>query len=137
MGKIKFRQPRYHEGKFRYWHYWGFVDGIGGPSFVSPIFHTQGPTREEAEESSQQFADLTDKDGKPLNWWEGDILGIKDEALYEIVKEDGCFWAKLISSPERVFLYSLITDNVTVVGNIYENPELLKVQKNESMGDKK
>jgi len=73
-----------------------------------------------------QYADLTDKDGKPLDWWEGDVLEDTAGTLFEIVKEQGCFWAKTIGTTWMFALYSLVGDNVVVRGNRHENPELLE-----------
>jgi len=138
MKTIKFRQPIFIDGKFDHWHYWGFVNNqsLTLPlEFISPEYHlltcfggSPGPTLAEAQASSQQYADLKDKDGKELNWWEGDILGIKDEALYEIVKDKGCFWAKGIGRMEthKPLLYDLASELFTVIGNDIENPELLE-----------
>lgn len=68
--EIKFRQPLWDKhNKFEGWHFWGFIDG----GFEEPAWSPQSSLKE-AKEQSQQFAGLHDKNGKDLDWWEGDLL---------------------------------------------------------------
>ena len=66
----------------------------------------------------QQYTGLKDKSGKEI--YEGDILKLKD-IIEEIRYED--------DSGGYIFLddfASLFVNNATIVGNIFDNPELLK-----------
>ena len=78
-----------------------------------------------------EYTGLNDKDGKPI--YEGDIIKIKHpykNRYYkgEIIFENGAFEAKGFNFPHydnpNDFKEGL--EYVEVIGNIYENPELLK-----------
>jgi len=86
-----------------------------------------------------QFTGLHDKNGKEI--WEGDIvryygilpltLNTHPEGFMEVVYDEGYFGVKdLGTSHGRVANVCFVNPDdwyeVTVVGNIYENPELLK-----------
>ena len=123
--EIKYRQPiRNKKGEFVEWFYWDI--------FISPAIQQNGlDTRSE----SQQFTGLTDKNGKEI--YEGDIVELKTN--YHT--QDRRFgWQKVEIFFENLQylcknnlgqIYDLIeeTDKGSycweVVGNIYENPELL------------
>lgn len=77
-----------------------------------------------------QFTGLRDKYGKEI--YEGDILrveGIDNEArVTEVVFDGGCFYCQHTPTEfkETVAFHLMFSDNrAIVVGNIYENPELL------------
>ena len=75
-----------------------------------------------------QFTGLYDSESKEV--YEGDILtDIKnanvDENPYVVCFSDGAYYWKCLQSKAEDFLYQAITGNGKVIGNIYENPELL------------
>jgi len=96
--EIKFREPIFIDGVFKSFHYWGFIDGI----FIGPM----------SRKYSQQFTGLHDKNGKDI--YEEDILKhhiYKTKVFMEF--KDGAFSQ----------IYPLC--DFEVIGNTYENPELL------------
>jgi len=127
MRSLKFRQ--FVNGRF---HYWGFLekDRFTGP--VNP------------SDSSQQFTGLFSGLGKEI--YEGDIvesvspmvelgsgkptggIGIVRRTI-EYRMEKGAFWARRLPDG-RWETFGLtqerLTEYYTVVGNVHENPELLK-----------
>lgn len=131
--EIKFRQ--FFEGKF---HYWGYVkEG----EFIAPL-----STSEAQKVESQQFTGLKDKNGNEI--YDGDVLKLFIPSLMtdeetdmsfsspsvEIATvqwdEDGSRWKFTFSTGWEGFRTSSTKEKakkVEVIGNIYENPELLKL----------
>lgn len=82
----------------------------------------------------QWYTGLPDKNGNDICG--GDILDCSYinpmskeivRKLYEVISEDGCFKAKCIGhSPYGDTLLYFVNEKGAVIGNIYENPELLK-----------
>lgn len=69
----------------------------------------------------EQYTNLKDKNGKEI--YEGDIIDFFGEK-YPVIYRAGCFWAEYSKTQkDHLFLYA--TDS-EVIGNIHENPELVK-----------
>ena len=125
MKDIKFRQAIFtRNGQFHSWHYWGFIsDGLS----VSPEINLS--THQQAQERSQQYTGLKDKNGKEI--YEGDILRgnyFKHTKLYE-VRELSIYGLVLKGQVDlSIRFYPDIAqrNSLELIGNIYENPELLK-----------
>lgn len=72
-----------------------------------------------------QFIGLTDKNGKKI--FEGDIVKYINGSPCKIDYNDSQFvmmWKNFYRNFERVY-----DDKIEVIGNIYDNPELLEVEK--------
>ena len=70
-----------------------------------------------------QYTGLKDKNGKKI--FEGDIVLINGKHTDEVIFECGCFLMK-----KQLYNYEFTYqnfDNLEVIGNIYENKELLEV----------
>ena len=124
--EIKFRQPiRDKKGKFLEWFYWGFIDG----EWIQWAIQQNGlDTRKEGE----QFTGL--KDSKGTEVYEGDIFLNVDTGEHCFVEyfEDGFYtnypsrFIELTQSVTRFRLSNSIGNLHYVVGNIYQNIELIK-----------
>lgn len=71
-----------------------------------------------------QYIDLTDKNGKKI--FEGDIVKYKNNSPCKIGYIDSQFvmmWKNIYRNFEQVY-----DDEIEVIGNIYDNPELLEVE---------
>lgn len=144
MKNLKFRQLiwDYDKDELLEWHYWGFIDG----KFIEP--QTDGVNPEDNYQS-QMFTGLLDKQGKEI--YEGDIVKYKfiygfeaEESLEDGWSEKDCDEDKISTGVKEVkfiggeFLpreqgsypddgyYGWRYYDIEVIGNIHENPELLK-----------
>lgn len=72
----------------------------------------------------QKHTGLNDKNGVGI--YEGDILWSEPDIHQQVYFADGGFAIPNPSTREAQYLYSRNLDMYEVVGNIHENPELLK-----------
>jgi uncharacterized phage protein (TIGR01671 family) len=103
------------------------------------LIHLEGETTKQLKQSApflelMQFTGLHDKNGKEI--WEGDIVSLGEEGhqgRYQIVFFDGSFcvdWHDVESkhryAPIGNYCNDVFINCIEVIGNIYENPELLE-----------
>lgn len=75
-------------------------------------------------ETVGQFTGLFDKNGKEI--YEGDIIWLYDVGIfYVIYNEERCKFELHDSDGFADKLWKLNTDRYEVIGNIYDNPELI------------
>lgn len=117
------------EIRFRVWD---------GEDMISPDYidrhgygHWKSNSIPNASDKLMQFTGLLDKNGKEI--YEGDIVRNNHNAnFYVFWQEDECRWRLLGSYGDEITGNSGIMFNARnlegseVIGNIYENPELLK-----------
>lgn len=117
MKKIKFREWIYS----KQWHYWGYLKQ---DEFIGPI---------NPKNKIMQYTGLKDRTGKEI--YEGDIIvsiPLKD-IIFEIVfgwNTDNNAWGWSMKSSNQKHVYSMdkSVSKMEVIGNIYENQELIEVK---------
>ena len=128
-------QPKFREWDFGIpnirtprWHYWGYIDGVW-----------EGTIYGKPHESQGQFTGLLDKQGKEI--YEGDIVTVHNfnyglsigmpitfniaTGRWEIIWREK-HWHPNGDETVKDLPLAEVIDGVEVIGNIYENPELIK-----------
>lgn len=141
MREILFRGKRADNGEWIYGDLIQNVDCIKIREQEKDIKHIS-KSFEIIPETAGQFTGLTDKNGKKI--WEGDIVKNhyantkKSDFVETVVFHNGQFcafysnnnykqWAMLYDGVEHLAIdKSVYMDSVEVIGNIHDNPELLK-----------
>ena len=67
-----------------------------------------------------QYTGLKDKNEKEI--YEGDVVEFDDGDRYYVSFADGTFTLM----PHKLYICNINTKNLTVIGNIFDNPELLE-----------
>ena len=94
-------------------------------SIVIITNHTGGTAPNSYE--LMQFTGLKDKNGKEI--FEGDIVKMKSYYLRDDIELGGTYvveWEDVIDGTLDCDVKNQLENNIEVIGNIYENPELLK-----------
>lgn len=135
MRKIKFRGKRLHDGK---WVYGSplIVDTEKRKVAMIVTLHEAYPdtlakvTTSVDIETVGQFTGLTDKNGKEI--YEGDIVRstICAEFVYEVAYNDERFASFGLRRKQDAFMHyfgeAIEAEECEVIGNVFDNPELLK-----------
>jgi uncharacterized phage protein (TIGR01671 family) len=75
-------------------------------------------------ETVGQFTGLTDKNGKKI--FEGDILDVMHQGVFECRWDEGNFEFGLSNRKESFGIAYVSPNDIFVIGNIHDNPELLE-----------
>ena len=133
MKEILFKGKRIEDGEWIEGYYQKRHDFLGNEEHL--IFYADGHTVfDHAEVSSGtlcQFTGLCDKNGKKI--WENDILmahldeSYPEDVTYETVEWNVAGWVGCeTDSIDRQYLDKFDLEHYEVVGNIFDNPELLQ-----------
>lgn len=141
MREILFRGKRKDNDKWAYGYLYIRNDGQYEISFYSKYFDSERFTYDVIPETVGQYLGLTDKNGKKI--FEGDIVTYEDaEADYEgyhdnvfincgkveFLAWDGIQFTNRQTVDMNDLYESDIMVNCEIIGNIYDNPELLEVE---------
>ncbi|EHS1874591.1 hypothetical protein MO224_001263 [Listeria monocytogenes] len=141
MREIEFRGKRIDNGEWVYGNLMQFEDSATfifaderkGASTLTYAHFIINNMHAIDEKTLGQYTGLKDKNGKKI--FEGDIVNCKffDRMVGDItgvINFIDCVWA--VSDFKNKRLYQLIdVDNIEIIGNIHENPELMEGTVNE------
>lgn len=122
MREILFRGKRRDTGEWSY----GSLQCFKGYSIFDTIWKNFITVN---SKTVGQYTGLKDKNDTMI--FEGDIVKTV-EGPFKVVCEHGAFWLYdelLLSNDHLDFLGAYKTEAIEVIGNIYDNPELLEVAK--------
>lgn len=134
MRTIKFRGKRVDNGEwaYGYLYYYQCKPSISNELFEAPTYHDPAGSwiyneHEIIPETVGQFTGLTDKNGVEI--YEGDMAkideGLPVEVRYEKIYASFGIWRKGWAFL-HYFHEAVEPENCEVIGNIHDNPELLK-----------
>lgn len=136
MREILFRGKRKDNGKWAYGYLYIRNDGQYEISFYDKYFDSERFTYDVIPETVGQYTGITDDNGKKI--FEGDILGVtNDDPDYDYITKVYFECNTLCVDVEgqdydytsigfAVEIWDNECDRVEVIGNIHDNPELLK-----------
>lgn len=120
MRTIRFRAKRIQYGS---WYYGSLLTCEDGKAAIMTARHTWASTHVSVDpKTAGQFTGLNDKHNKPI--FEGDIVRHDDNGkCYSVIYDAPMF---RFAPNEDGFAFLNHPEQLEVVGNVYDNPELLK-----------
>lgn len=118
MRAIKFKAKSLHTGE---WHYGDLVQ----PSDNAVFIQERGTAGFISDPKTVgQFTGLLDKNGKEI--YEGDIITFDNhlQGVSQVVYDYAGF--DVVSNNYKTTLRPMMNNHIRVIGNIHDNPELLK-----------
>lgn len=125
------RGKRFDNGEWVYWDRYGRITDINGeptkteidmPTLLRyPIYISDLPIIE--DDTVGDYTGLTDKNGKRI--FEGDIISGRGDT-YKVVFDRGVFRTENSRYTTRLYVAIYIEKIDEVIGNVYDNPELLE-----------
>ena len=149
MRELFFRGKRAEDGQWEYGGYGEYYSSDGEGDFAytpyimanrefgmpSKFLVNKTYTKVVNPETVCQYTGLTDKNGKKI--FEGDILRHADETILKTVWNDRkygfaaqCVKGSVLLKDCKWGLWEFESDEVEVIGNVFDNPELMKGEKN-------
>lgn len=134
MREIKFRGKEEYSGEWVYGYYCrgGWINPVNGIETPRHIIHAEYLFDVDPD-TLGQYTGLKDKNGKEI--YEGDVVvvtnlmveGFGEQMLTSIVYDEelACFDFKA-SDRQRCICTSVLDAELEVIGNIFDNPELLE-----------
>lgn len=128
MRDIKFRGKRIDNGE---WVYGSLLNDFGGDTWIintlqeikdatiKNVWHKVAP------ETVGQYTGLRDKNEKEI--YEGDITKDPDGNAFEVIWNKGAASFELQNKTSHFLFVQRYIDMFEVIGNTYENPDLLEV----------
>lgn len=117
---IKFRGKRVYNGE---WVFGSYFKDFDGSLFIIPsgmgIFAGQKVT----PETLGQFTGLKDKNGKEI--YLDDLSKDEENDYFKVIQQDNGIYALQMPSINYIDEF-IFWDEVEIIGNIHDNPELLK-----------
>ena len=136
MRETLFRGKRFGDDEWIYWDKYGRITDINGeptkteidmPTLLRyPIYISDLPIIR--DETVGEYTGLTDKNGKRI--FEGDIMSGRGNT-YKVMFNKGVFWIKNSHYITRLYVAIHIEKIDEVIGNVYDNPELLEAERYE------
>jgi len=128
MREILFRGKRKSNGEWVYGNYCGaeYLTNEGIEHLIIEVPRS-GSSAQVILETVGQYTGLTDKNGKKI--FEGDIMPVYEqgeEYYYKVVYNGDCFMLAMLDSEQGSYPLSAKNAISEVIGNIHDNPELLK-----------
>ena len=122
MREALFRGKRIDNDEWTY----GYLFKRWGRCYLLWGMNGDNPIKEEVyPETVGEYTGLTDKNGKRI--FEGDIMSGRGNT-YKVMFNKGVFWIKNSHYITRLYVAIHIEKIDEVIGNVYDNPELLEVK---------